>query len=142
MFALFLFSSLDIVPLLTLKAIAQAVMVSPWSLISHNFSRICAVRWLYSFICNKRYIVALRIRTRALVPPTTAVLYSLHMAKDWTHLFEKYRGKWVALAEDEITVLAAADTAKEARDAALKRSLLPILYQVPDTLDLFAGYAL
>jgi hypothetical protein len=78
----------------------------------------------------------------ALVPPTTAVLYFAHMAKDWTHLFEKYRGKWVALAEDEITVLAAADTAKEARDAALKRSLLPILYQVPDTLDLFAGYAL
>jgi hypothetical protein len=39
-------------------------------------------------------------------------------------------------------VLAAADTAKEARDAALKRSLLPILYQVPETLDLFAGYAL
>ena len=66
------------------------------------------------------------------------------MAKDWTHLFEKYRGKWVALAEDETTVLAAADTAREARDAALKRSslLLPILYQVPETLDLFAGYAL
>ena len=65
------------------------------------------------------------------------------MAKNWTHLFEKYRGKWVALAEDETTVLAAADTAREARDAALKRSsLLPILYQVPETLDLFAGYAL
>ena len=70
------------------------------------------------------------------------MLYLLHMAKDWTHLFEKYRGKWVALAEDETTVLAAADTAKEARDAALKRSVLPILYQVPETLDLFAGYAL
>ena len=78
----------------------------------------------------------------ALAPETIVVVYSPHMAKDWTHLFEKYRGKWVALAEDEITVLAAADTAKEARDAALKRSLLPILYQVPDTLDLFAGYAL
>ena len=66
------------------------------------------------------------------------------MAKDWTHLFEKYRGKWVALAEDEITVLAAADTAKEAHEAALKirSSVLPILYQVPETLDLFAGYAL
>jgi Family of unknown function (DUF5678) len=75
-------------------------------------------------------------------PQPTAVVYFPHMAKDWTHLFEKYRGKWVALAEDEITVLAAADTAQEARDAALKRSLLPILYQVPDTLDLFAGYAL
>jgi hypothetical protein len=64
------------------------------------------------------------------------------MAKDWTHLFENYRGKWVALAEDETTVLAAADTAKEAHAAALKRTSLPIMYQVPETLDLFAGYAL
>ena len=65
------------------------------------------------------------------------------MAKgiDWTHLFEKYRGKWVALAEDERTVLAAADTAKEAHREGLKHSSLPILYQVPATLDLFAGYA-
>jgi hypothetical protein len=38
------------------------------------------------------------------VSSTTAMLYFPHMAKDWTHLFEKYRGKWVALAEDEITV--------------------------------------
>ena len=64
------------------------------------------------------------------------------MAKNWTHLFEKYRGKWVALAEDETTVLAAADTAKEAHTAGLKHSRLPILYQVPETLDLFAGYAI
>jgi hypothetical protein len=71
------------------------------------------------------------------------MIYFLYKAKNWTHLFDKYRGKWVALAEDETTVLAAADTAREARDAALKRSslLLPILYQVPETLDLFAGYA-
>jgi hypothetical protein len=64
------------------------------------------------------------------------------MAKDWTHLFEKYRGKWVALAQDETTVLAAADTAKEAYAAALKRSSLPILHHVPDRFELFAGYAL
>jgi hypothetical protein len=36
------------------------------------------------------------------------------MMKDWTHLFEKHRGKWVALAKDETTVLAAADSAREA----------------------------
>jgi hypothetical protein len=64
------------------------------------------------------------------------------MAKDWTHLFEKYRGKWVALAEDETTVLAAGETAKEAHTAALKHSQLPIMHQVPETLDLFAGYAI
>jgi hypothetical protein len=70
------------------------------------------------------------------------MLYLLHMAKDWTHLFDRYRGKWVALADDETTVLAAADTAKEAYAAAIKRTTLPILHQVPETLDLFAGYAL
>ena len=60
------------------------------------------------------------------------------MTKDWTHLFEKHRGKWVALAEDETTVLAAGDTAKQAYEAAHERG---ILYRVPDTLDNFAGHA-
>lgn len=64
------------------------------------------------------------------------------MTKDWTELFEKYPGKWVALADDELTVLAVADTAKEAHALGLKHSPLPILHQVPETLDLFAGYAL
>jgi hypothetical protein len=36
---------------------------------------------------------------------------------DWTHLFEKYRGKWVALADDEVTVLGSSATAKEAHAA-------------------------
>ena len=62
------------------------------------------------------------------------------MAKDWTHLFEKYRGKWVALADDETTVVASGATAKEAHGAALKHTRLPILYRVPDTLDAFVGY--
>ena len=62
------------------------------------------------------------------------------MAKDWTHLFEKYRGKWVALAEDETTVLAAAGSAKEAHQAGLKHTPQPILYRVPETLDVFVGY--
>ena len=36
------------------------------------------------------------------------------MTKDWTHLFANYRGQWVALADDELTVLAAGATAKDA----------------------------
>ena len=66
------------------------------------------------------------------------------MAKviNWMHLVEKYRGKWVALADDEMTVLAAATSAKEAHRAGLQHSPSPILYRVPDTMDLFAGYAL
>ena len=39
------------------------------------------------------------------------------MAKDWTHLFENYRGKWVALAKDEITVIGSGASAKEAHAA-------------------------
>jgi hypothetical protein len=62
------------------------------------------------------------------------------MSKDWTHLYEQYRGKWVALADDETTVLAAGETAKEAHRAALKHTPLPVLYRVPDTLEAFAGY--
>ena len=60
-------------------------------------------------------------------------------ATNWAHLFEQYQGKWVALADDETTVLAAANTAKEAYAAGLKHTPAPIMYQVPDTFDLFAG---
>ena len=61
---------------------------------------------------------------------------------DWTHLSENYRGKWVALAEDLTTVVAAGDTARDAYEAAVKRAGRHFLYQVPATLDLFAGYAI
>lgn len=61
---------------------------------------------------------------------------------DWTHLSENYRGKWVALADDLRTVVAAEDTAKQAYQAGLKHAGRHFLYQVPATLDLFAGYAI
>ena len=64
------------------------------------------------------------------------------MAKDWTHLFEHYRGKWVVLAEDETTVLAAGETAREACAAFSTDARPPLLYRVPLTLDAFAGYVL
>ena len=58
--------------------------------------------------------------------------------KDWTHLFENYRGKWVVLEKDEVTVRASGSTAREAYDAANR---LGILYRVPARLENFAGYA-
>jgi len=65
---------------------------------------------------------------------------SLEM-KDWSPLFANYRGQWVALADDEVTVLAAAPTAKGALAAsASKGAPSPILYRVPDTLHTFVGY--
>jgi hypothetical protein len=58
--------------------------------------------------------------------------------KDWSLLFAHYRGQWVALADDELTVLAAAPTAKGAlATSASKGVLSPLLYRVPDTLDTF-----
>jgi len=61
--------------------------------------------------------------------------------KDWSLLFANYRGQWVALADDEVTVLAAAPSAKGALAAsAAKGAPSAILYRVPDTLDTFVGY--
>jgi hypothetical protein len=55
--------------------------------------------------------------------------------KDWSLLFANYHGQWVALGDDEVTVLAAAPTAKEALAAsASKGAPAPILYRVPDGL--------
>lgn len=59
--------------------------------------------------------------------------------KDWTHLFENYRGKWVVLAEDETTVRGSGNTAREAYAAAHNRG---ILYRVPTRLENFAGYGI
>lgn len=61
--------------------------------------------------------------------------------KDWSVLFAKYRGQWVALADDEVTVLAASPTAKGALDASTSKGApSPLLYRVPDTLDTFVGH--
>jgi uncharacterized protein DUF5678 len=62
---------------------------------------------------------------------------------DWSHLYKNYRGKWVALADDEVTVLASGETAKEAYEGGLKHSKIPILHRVPVDLDIvFVGYAI
>jgi hypothetical protein len=61
--------------------------------------------------------------------------------KDWSSLFTHYKGQWVALADDEVTVLGAALTAKGALAASdSKGAPSPILYRVPETLDTFVGY--
>lgn len=64
-----------------------------------------------------------------------------HMpAKDWTKLYKKYKGKWVALAKDEITVLAAHATARRALEKAKEKGYeYPILTRVPEDLKAYAG---
>jgi hypothetical protein len=50
------------------------------------------------------------------------------MPTDWTRLFDRHHGQWVALANDETTVIAAAPTAREALKAsAAKGSPEPFL---------------
>ena len=63
-----------------------------------------------------------------------------HMAKDWTKLYKKYKGMWVALDSDEETVLGFGATVKEAvKKAKLKTTHMPFLTRVPTTLDAYIG---
>ncbi|MBI2268028.1 MAG: hypothetical protein HYU80_01110 [Candidatus Blackburnbacteria bacterium] len=52
---------------------------------------------------------------------------------NWSKLFKQYVGMWVALAEDEKTVVAASKNAKAAFDEARKAELkVPIMLKVPE----------
>lgn len=62
------------------------------------------------------------------------------MVVDWTKIYKKHKGSWVALAEDEKTVISAHKTARrvleEAREKGYKN---PILTRVPKDLKTFVG---
>ena len=62
------------------------------------------------------------------------------MAIDWSVLFKKYKGLWVALKDDEVTVVASGKTAKEALLKAYGRGYnKPILTRVPEKLISYVG---
>ena len=62
------------------------------------------------------------------------------MAKDWTNLYRKYKGLWVALAEDEETVLGIGKTAREALEQAKKKTpKTPFLTRMPENLASYVG---
>lgn len=55
------------------------------------------------------------------------------MAIDWTNLFKKYKGEWVTLKDDEVTVISSGFKAKVALDKAKKSGYdNPILFRVPN----------
>jgi len=59
------------------------------------------------------------------------------IATDWTHLYKKYKGQWVALAKDEVTVLGAGQTLRQAMDRAKKVSdQKPSFTRVPENLNI------
>lgn len=64
----------------------------------------------------------------------------IYMAIDWTPLFEQYKGLWVALKDDEQTVVGSGDSAREALDEARANGYeQPILTRMPEALIPFVG---
>jgi len=62
----------------------------------------------------------------------------LSMALDWTKLFKKYKGLWVALLDDEKTVVESGTTAASAlKQSQFKGYSIPILTRIPDSLSAF-----
>ena len=65
------------------------------------------------------------------------------MAIDWTHIYKKYKGLWVALKEDEKTVVGAGKTAKEAWMMAQHKGYKkPILTRMPEKLVTYVGFGI
>lgn len=69
-----------------------------------------------------------------------AFCYNYAMAKDWSKIYKKYKGLWVALAEDEMTVLGVGKTVREAVIAARKKTdKTPFLTRIPENLSAYVG---
>ena len=65
------------------------------------------------------------------------------MAKDWSKIFNKYKGLWVALLDDEETVVGSGKTAKEAWQMAQESGYeKPILTRMPERLVTYVGFCL
>jgi hypothetical protein len=62
------------------------------------------------------------------------------MAIDWTKLYKKYKGLWVALKGDEVTVVASGKTLREAAEKAKEKGCKnPIMHKVPAKLIPYIG---
>ncbi len=62
------------------------------------------------------------------------------MARDWRKLYKQYRGQWVALAEDMMTVVAHGEARNEMRQHAASLGYPDALVlKFPEELVAFAG---
>lgn len=61
------------------------------------------------------------------------------MAIDWTRIYKKYKGLWVALKADEVTVISSGRDAKKVWEKAKKLYPNPILTKMPSNLTNFVG---
>ena len=59
---------------------------------------------------------------------------------DWTHLHPQYSGKWIALAQDETTVIASSVKFQTAINQANKKGTnQPIMFKVPQNPVAYVG---
>lgn len=59
---------------------------------------------------------------------------------DWTDICKKYKGLWVALLDDQQTVVGSGRTLKEAKEEAQKNGhKSPIMMRVPERIIPFVG---
>lgn len=67
----------------------------------------------------------------------------MNKTKNWSSLFQDYKGLWVAFGEDEETVVASGKNAKNTYNQAKKSGLkTPVLFRVPQTSLPHVGYAI
>lgn len=63
-------------------------------------------------------------------------------AKNWTKIYETYKGLWVALKKDEETVVGSGRTLKEALEEAKRNGYMrPIMTRMPPNLSAYVGGA-
>jgi Family of unknown function (DUF5678) len=61
-------------------------------------------------------------------------------ARDWSELFEQYKGKWVALADDRMTAITSGDSRREVKEKAFELGhAKPLVLKFPDKLTAFVG---
>ncbi|MBI3626447.1 hypothetical protein HY224_00160 [Candidatus Uhrbacteria bacterium] len=59
---------------------------------------------------------------------------------DWSKIYKEYKGRWVALDNDDVTVISSGISPKEAlEEAKIKGKRNPILMFMPEDLKAFAG---
>lgn len=68
------------------------------------------------------------------------LVYNVSMAIDWTDIYKKYKGLWVALKDDEVTVIAIGKTVKDVMGQSQKKGFnKPILFKVPARIIPYIG---
>src|ERR1051326_2733816 len=64
----------------------------------------------------------------------------MSMAIDWTILFKTYKGMWVALQDDEVTVIVSGKDPKVVKARANKKGFMrPIMMKIPTKLTPYIG---